>query len=309
MMLRRTSVFLLMAGLGLTQACQASSHKDQGTRYLRFSVDGQEAYGILEGDQVRQLSGDLFGEWEKTETTHALADVTILVPSKNPSKVLALAGNYKSHIGSSEPNPYPEPFIKLPSSLLAPGGEVVQPPDTDPVHYEAEVVIVIGKRARNVSVEAALDYVLGITCGNDISARTWQRNDVQWWRAKAADTFSPTGPYILSGGLQQPEYGAQGQRGGSPGSQDLRHDPRARRVGQLHQQVRDAGTGRSDFHRDPGDHQGHAAWRRGHRGNRGGRSPEEQSRRSQLTLGVDEYSASRGGFSRGRRDRTQLLES
>ncbi len=199
MMLRRTIVFLLMAGLGLTQACQASSHKDQGTRYLRFSVDGQEAYGILEGDQVRQLSGDLFGEWEKTETTHALADVTILVPSKNPSKVLALAGNYKSHIGSSEPNPYPEPFIKLPSSLLAPGGEVVQPPDTDPVHYEAEVVIVIGKRARNVSVEAALDYVLGITCGNDISARTWQRNDVQWWRAKAADTFSPTGPYILSG--------------------------------------------------------------------------------------------------------------
>ena len=198
-MLRRTSVFLLMAGLGLTQACQASSHKDQGTRYLRFSVDGQEAYGILEGDQVRQLSGDLFGEWEKTETTHALADVTILVPSKNPSKVLALAGNYKSHIGDSEPNPYPEPFIKLPSSLLAPGGEVVQPPDTDPVHYEAEVVIVIGKRARNVSVEAALDYVLGITCGNDISARTWQRNDVQWWRAKAADTFSPTGPYILSG--------------------------------------------------------------------------------------------------------------
>jgi 2-keto-4-pentenoate hydratase/2-oxohepta-3-ene-1,7-dioic acid hydratase in catechol pathway len=188
-----------MAGLGLTQACQASSHKDQGTRYLRFSVDGQEAYGILEGDQVRQLSGDLFGEWEKTETTHALSDVTILVPSKNPSKVLALAGNYKSHIGDSEPNPYPEPFIKLPSSLLAHGGEVVQPADTDPVHYEAEVVIVIGKQARNVSVEAALDYVLGITCGNDISARTWQRNDVQWWRAKAADTFSPTGPYILSG--------------------------------------------------------------------------------------------------------------
>ena len=198
-MLRRTSIFLLMAGLGLTQACQASSHKDQGTRYLRFSVDGQEAYGILEGDQVRQLSGDLYGEWEKTETTHALSDVTILVPSKNPSKVLALAGNYKSHIGDSEPNPYPEPFIKLPSSLLAHGGEVVQPADTDPVHYEAEVVIVIGKRARKVSVEAALDYVLGITCGNDISARTWQRNDVQWWRAKAADTFSPTGPYILSG--------------------------------------------------------------------------------------------------------------
>lgn len=199
MMMRRTSIFLLMVGLGFSQACQASSHKDQGTRYLRFSVDGQEAYGILEGDQVRQLSGDLYGEWEKTETTHALSDVTILVPSKNPTKVLALAGNYKSHIGDSEPNPYPEPFIKLPSSLIPQGGDIVQPADTDPVHYEAEVVIVIGKRARNVSLEQAMDYVLGITCGNDVSARTWQRNDVQWWRAKAADTFSPTGPYILSG--------------------------------------------------------------------------------------------------------------
>ncbi len=131
MMMRRTSIFLLMVGLGFSQACQASSHKDQGTRYLRFSVDGQEAYGILEGDQVRQLSGDLYGEWEKTETTHALSDVTILVPSKNPTKVLALAGNYKSHIGDSEPNPYPEPFIKLPSSLIPQGGDIVQPADTE----------------------------------------------------------------------------------------------------------------------------------------------------------------------------------
>ena len=140
------------------------------------------------------------------------------MPSKNPSKVLALAGNYKSHIGDSEPNPYPEPFIKLPSSLLPQGGDIVQPADTDPVHYEAEVVIVIGKRARNVSLEQAMDYVLGITSGNDISARTWQRNDVQWWRAKAADTFSPTRAlHPLGRGLQRPEYGPQGQRGSPPG--------------------------------------------------------------------------------------------
>ena len=199
MILRRTMGFLLLAGLGMTQACQAGTDHNQGTRYLRFSLGDHEAYGILEGDRVRELSGDLFGTWEKTETTHALADVTLLVPSKNPSKVLALAGNYKSHMEDAEPHPHPEPFIKLPSSLLAQGGEIVQPADTDAVHYEAEVVIVMGKRARKVSEAEALDHVLGITCGNDISARTWQRGDVQWWRAKGADTFSPTGPYILSG--------------------------------------------------------------------------------------------------------------
>jgi 2-keto-4-pentenoate hydratase/2-oxohepta-3-ene-1,7-dioic acid hydratase in catechol pathway len=61
------------------------------------------------------------------------------------------------------------------------------------------VVIVIGKRARKVSEEKAGDYILGITCGNDISARVWQREDRQWWRAKASDTFAPCGPYIASG--------------------------------------------------------------------------------------------------------------
>lgn len=197
---RRMAVLLLLAGMGLAQSCQAGARQDGGTRYLRFSLGDREAYGILEGDRVRELEGDLFGTWEKTETTHALADVTILTPSRNPSKVLALAGNYKSHLDEdAEPSPHPQPFIKLPSSLLRHGGEIVQPSDTDPVHYEAEVVVVIGKRARNVSEEAALDHVLGITCGNDISARTWQKGDVQWWRAKGADTFSPTGPYILSG--------------------------------------------------------------------------------------------------------------
>ena len=199
MILQRMTVCLLLAGLGFAQSCQAGSQHDRGTRYLRFSLGDRQAYGILEGDRVRELKGDLFGTWEKTETTHALAEVRILVPSRNPSKVLALAGNYKSHLADAEPSPHPQPFIKLPSSLLAPGGEIVQPADTDPVHYEAEVVIVIGKRARNVSKDAALDHVLGITCGNDISARTWQKGDVQWWRAKGADTFSPTGPYILSG--------------------------------------------------------------------------------------------------------------
>ena len=282
MILQRMAVFLLLAGLGFAQSCQAGTQRDRGTRYLRFSLGDREAYGILEGDRVRELKGDLFGTWEKTETTHALAEVRILVPSGNPSKVLALAGNYKSHLADAEPSPHPQPFIKLPSSLLPHGGEIVQPADTDPVHYEAEVVVVIGKRARNVSEEAALDHVLGITCGNDISARTWQKGDVQWWRAKGADTFSPTGPYILSGvdysqlKIVLKLNGEVRQQG-----QPLRHDSRDTRNRQLYQQVRDPGARRPHLHRHPRNHQGNAAGRRGHGGNRGCRSPREPGGRRQ----------------------------
>lgn len=93
----------------------------------------------------------------------------------------------------------PQPFFKSPSCLIATGEEIVIPEGTAEVHYEAELVIVIGKRAKNVSEDQALDYVLGVTCGNDVSARDWQKNDVQWWRAKGSDTFGPVGPYIVSG--------------------------------------------------------------------------------------------------------------
>jgi 2-keto-4-pentenoate hydratase/2-oxohepta-3-ene-1,7-dioic acid hydratase in catechol pathway len=83
--------------------------------------------------------------------------------------------------------------------LIGPGESIVIPPGTSDVHYEAEMVIVIGKRARNVPVERALGYVLGVTCGNDVSARDWQKGDRQWWRAKGCDTFGPCGPCIVTG--------------------------------------------------------------------------------------------------------------
>jgi 2-keto-4-pentenoate hydratase/2-oxohepta-3-ene-1,7-dioic acid hydratase in catechol pathway len=186
------------AVLALATTIQAADKNAQPVKYLRFQAGDTVAYGIVEGDRVRQISGDLFGSWKKTDKTHALDDVTLLVPTQ-PSKVLALAGNYKDHLGDKAPPEHPEPFIKLPSSLQQHEGNVVQPPDHEPVHFEAEVVIVISKQAKDVSEGDALNYVLGITCGNDISARYWQKNDVQWWRAKASDTFSPCGPFIVSG--------------------------------------------------------------------------------------------------------------
>lgn len=167
-------------------------------KYVRFQQGNTIAYGIVEGDRIREIDGDLFGQWKPTEATHELAEVTLLVPT-TPSKVIALAGNYKDHLGDKPAPKFPEPFFKLPSCLQRHEGPVVQPAGAEPIHYEAEVVIVIGKRARKVSEDQALDYVLGITCGNDISARYWQKNDIQWWRAKGSDTFGPVGPYIATG--------------------------------------------------------------------------------------------------------------
>lgn len=176
----------------------AAEKKSAATKYLRYEFAGKVHYGILEEDKVRQIDGDLFGEWKAGSKLTPLNDVRILEPT-TPSKVIALAGNYKDHLGDKPVPATPEPFFKLTSSLQRHEGPVVQPKDAAPIHYEAEVVIVIGKKAKKVTEVEALDYVLGISCGNDISARDWQKQDVQWWRAKGSDTFGPVGPYIATG--------------------------------------------------------------------------------------------------------------
>jgi len=195
------------------------------------------AYGIVEEDHIRQIDGDLFGKWQPTDRRIPLSSVKLLVPSARPTQVLALAGNYKSHLGGGDhvttvttttkvttnvktgqttsdstskteiekpgeiPSKFQSPqlFFKSPSSLIADGQPIVIPKGTDDVHFEAELVIVIGRQAKNVTESQARECILGVTCGNDVSARDWQKNDVQWWRAKGCDTFGPVGPVITSG--------------------------------------------------------------------------------------------------------------
>ncbi len=174
-------------------------------RFLRFQKGDTITYGMVEGDQVRQLAGDLFGKWSKTETRFPLKEVKVLTPTK-PTQVLAMAGNYRSHLGNEAvPTQFqiPQAFHKGPSCLIATGEPIVLPRDSEVVHYEAEMVIVIGKTCRKVPKEKALEYVFGVTPGNDVSERIWQndkdRKDIQWWRAKGTDTFGPVGPYIVTG--------------------------------------------------------------------------------------------------------------
>ena len=194
--LARTALLILLSLL--VTGVQARAAEKKVTRYARFRAGDTVAHGIVEGDRIRQITGDLFGSWKPTDTTFRLSEVKLLVPTQ-PSKILACAGNYKSHMGDAPAHPAPEFFFKVPSCLIADGEDIVIPPGTETVHYEGELVIVIGKRAKNVSKDDALDYVLGVTCGHDVSARDWQKNDVQWWRAKGSDTFGPCGPFIVSG--------------------------------------------------------------------------------------------------------------
>jgi Fumarylacetoacetate (FAA) hydrolase family/Rv2993c-like, N-terminal len=226
----------LFVACGLLVACSVVRAAEV-TRYARFRIGDTVAYGIVEGDQVREIVGDLFGDWRPGKRTFPLASVELLVPVARPSQVLALAGSYKSHLGggnqvitittttkittdsktgetttdsntvvdSVKPGEIPQKFqtpqvfFKTPSCLVATGQPIVIPPGTEEVHFEGELVIVIGKRAKNASEEEARSCILGVTCGNDVSARDWQKNDVQWWRAKGSDTFGPVGPYIASG--------------------------------------------------------------------------------------------------------------
>lgn len=182
----------------LASGALARGEDAKAAKYARFQVGGKTAYGIVEGDRVRQIEGDLFGAKKPTEKTFALSEVKLVAPTR-PGKIIALAGNYKSHLGDRPPFANPECFLKPPSCLIGQGQTIVIPKGTDKVDHEGELVIVIGKRARKVPAEKATDFVLGVTCGNDVSARDWQKNDVQWWRAKGCDTFGPCGPWIVSG--------------------------------------------------------------------------------------------------------------
>ncbi len=190
------AVLLLLAALGTTITGEAMA-QDKVTRYVRYQHDGAVAYGRLAGDTIHELRGDLFAGPTETGRTVELAAVTLLPPTV-PSKVLAVGLNYRSHAGELGAR-QPGLFAKLPSSLVGHGAAIVIPKDATRVHYEGELVVVIGKRAKNVSEADAPKYVFGVTAGNDVSERRWQGSDLQWLRAKASDTFGPVGPVIAVG--------------------------------------------------------------------------------------------------------------
>jgi len=173
-------------------------------RWMRFEVDGDISYGIAEGDSVRRVQGDPFDGYEETGAQYAISDVKLLIPVV-PKTFYAAGLNYVEHIEEQARLHGRE--INLPkkadvgyranNALIAHGETIVLPKDvTEKVEYEAELVAVIGKKAKNITEAKALDYILGFTIGNDLSERSWQKEDRTLWRAKNTDTFSPMGPWI-----------------------------------------------------------------------------------------------------------------
>jgi len=186
------TAFLFLANPGAAQA------RGSVERFVRFELEGQVSYGRVENESVRVIEGDLFGENRVLDQTVPLSSVHLLAPV-TPSKVIAVGLNYQSHLGDREPAPEPGLFAKYPTSLIGPGSPIVRPPDAGNLHYEGEMVVVIGREAKDVPVGEAEACVFGVTAGNDVSERDWQQNDLQWFRAKASDTFGPVGPMIVTG--------------------------------------------------------------------------------------------------------------
>jgi 2-keto-4-pentenoate hydratase/2-oxohepta-3-ene-1,7-dioic acid hydratase in catechol pathway len=171
------------------------------TKYVRFRDGATTAHGILEGETIRALAGSPFDGDQASGSTHRLADVKLLAPCL-PGKILAVGRNYRSHLGDRPAPDRPEIFYKPISSLQDPDEAVVIPHDATNVHYEGELVLVIGKRTKDATAAQARQAIFGVTCGNDVSEREWQSGpakDLQWWRAKGADTFAPLGPAIVTG--------------------------------------------------------------------------------------------------------------
>jgi 2-keto-4-pentenoate hydratase/2-oxohepta-3-ene-1,7-dioic acid hydratase in catechol pathway len=185
----------VIATLAAVSAMPAAS---TAVKYVRFRKGSTVAHGILEGESVREIRGDLFGDHKPASKTHKLADVTLLYPS-TPTKVLAIGLNYKSHIGNRPAPKQPEVFYKPITCLQNPEEAIRIPAESKNTHYEGELVLVIGKGGANITEAQAAQHIFGVSCGNDVSERDWQngaQKDLQWWRAKGADTFGPYGPCI-----------------------------------------------------------------------------------------------------------------
>jgi 2-keto-4-pentenoate hydratase/2-oxohepta-3-ene-1,7-dioic acid hydratase in catechol pathway len=173
-------------------------------RFVRFGQPAQQGsirYGLLDGDSIRELTGAPFAQVQETGARVALADVKLLCPTE-PQKILAVGRNYRSHLGTRPAPEQPELFWKPTSALQNPDDPILLPAESTDVHFEGELVLVIGRTARNVPAAEAGQVIFGVTCGNDVSERQWQagpKKDLQWWRAKGADTFAPCGPAIATG--------------------------------------------------------------------------------------------------------------
>jgi 2-keto-4-pentenoate hydratase/2-oxohepta-3-ene-1,7-dioic acid hydratase in catechol pathway len=198
MLMQKAARWVLVVAVAVVALAASVAAQQTVTRYVRYQAGNTISYGILDGETVRELQGSIFENARPTGRTRKLAEVKLVAPVE-PKKVIAAGFNYKSHLGEQPAAKYIGLFLKLPSSIIGHEENILYPADATDLHYESEVVVVIGRRARNITEAQVAQHIFGITAGNDVSERAWQKQDLQWFRAKASDTFGPIGPSIATG--------------------------------------------------------------------------------------------------------------
>ncbi|MBI4188490.1 MAG: fumarylacetoacetate hydrolase family protein [Chloroflexi bacterium] len=166
-------------------------------KIVRFAADRKISYGVLDGRTIQAIAGKPFQRIKLTDAHYRLNEVKLLSPCV-PSKIVAIGLNYRTHaeeVKATLPE-VPLLFLKPPTAVIGPDDDILYPAMSHQVDYEGELGVVIKKTARQVSAAKALDYVLGYTCFNDVTARDLQSRDGQWTRAKGFDTFAAIGPCI-----------------------------------------------------------------------------------------------------------------
>jgi len=173
-------------------------------KLCRIEHEGAPRYVLESGGTYRLVEGDVFELWKQgLDAAKAGSEVKPqrMLSPVTPSKIVAIGLNYKDHAAEmNKPLPSePLMFMKPSTAVIGPGDSIRIPPDVGEIHYEAELGVVIGRRASRVSAENAMDHVLGLTCLIDVTARELQRKEIQYTRAKGFDTFAPIGPCIAVG--------------------------------------------------------------------------------------------------------------
>ena len=211
---------LLMGLMPTTSLAQETTQKQSTTHYVRYTDGVSSSYGILEGDRVRELDGDLFASPQPTGRSHSLSDIHLLLPVDpgDVTHVVGVAGNTSWRADSGRPRPtvlHPRWFTKFPTSLQTWDGDIEIYPEAKNLDWEGELVLVIGKKGRHISVEDAPDYIFGVTVGNDVSENTWYSEGMRmvegssWPRSdtniptrmlsKSSDTWAVLGKSIVTG--------------------------------------------------------------------------------------------------------------
>ena len=170
-------------------------------KFARFQAGDKTLWGVVEGEAIRAIAGNYLAEFALTDDIYPLSQVTLLAPVE-PSKIIGVGLNYKA-VAVSKGTEFPaEPilFLKPLTTLIGPGDDIVIPEMVKSPAFEVELAVVIGKKAKNVTEEDALDYVFGYTLANDVTAKDHMVKGQPWTKGKSFDTFTPVGPYLVTSG-------------------------------------------------------------------------------------------------------------